>query len=82
MYYVYIIESLQNGRYYIGATDNIARRVKEHNIGKSKSTKPYTPYRLVYKEEFNSLIEARKRENFIKKCKSRKYIRELIAKKV
>lgn len=78
MYYLYIIQSIKNGKYYIGATKNIDRRLDEHNRGKSKSTKNFVPYKLIYKENFNTLLEARKREYYIKLQKSKKFIESLI----
>jgi putative endonuclease len=54
------------------------RRLDEHNRGKEKFTKTGLPWKLVYKEEFESLAQARKRENYIKKMKSRKFIEALI----
>jgi putative endonuclease len=50
----------------------------EHNIGHSKFTSTGIPWQLKYKEEFETLIEAKKRELIIKKMKSKKYIESLI----
>ncbi|MCH8850302.1 MAG: GIY-YIG nuclease family protein, partial [Chloroflexi bacterium] len=46
MSYVYILESVNTGRYYIGCTDDLERRLHEHNNGKSASTKAFRPWRL------------------------------------
>ncbi len=62
MYYVYVIESKLNGKYYIGSTDNLVRRLTEHNNGLSKYTKRYLPWILRYNEEICELSRARKRE--------------------
>jgi len=80
VYYVYVLESQKDGRYYVGATADIKDRLKRHNAGETKSTKPYLPYKIVHIETFSSLSTARKRETEIKKRKSRKYIDNLIAK--
>ena len=77
MFYVYILKSITDGKYYVGCTDNIDRRLKEHNIGLSKYTKNKGPWMLKYKEEYRDLLEARKREKQIKSWKSRKYIEKL-----
>ncbi len=66
------------GSYYIGATDNIVRRLNQHNEGKVKSTKSYKPWRLIYNESYSTLSEARRREIKIKRWKSRKAIEKLI----
>ena len=42
MWYVYFLE-LKNGHVYVGSTDDLKRRVKEHNQGQVKSTKAYGP---------------------------------------
>ena len=47
-YFVYILESEKDGRLYKGQTVDINTRVKEHNSGKTKSTKGYKPWKLVY----------------------------------
>ncbi|MCX5750217.1 MAG: GIY-YIG nuclease family protein [Candidatus Saganbacteria bacterium] len=78
MYFVYILESLRNGKYYIGSTKDVEKRLREHNQGKTKSTKGLMPLEIVYTESYASCSEARKRESEIKRRKSRKYIDSLI----
>lgn len=78
MYFLYILKSSTNGKYYIGSTNNIERRVMEHNNGWSRYTKNKGPFELVYKEEYNSNSEAKKREYYLKLLKSRKAIEKLI----
>ena len=74
MFYVYILRSELNGRYYIGSTGNIQSRVIQHNAGMTKSTKGYRPWQLIHQEEFQSLSEARRRESQLKSWKSRTYL--------
>ena len=77
MYHVYIIESEETGKWYIGSTEDVQKRLTYHNAGKVRSTKPYIPYRLVYTESFSSKTDARKREILIKKSgRIRKEIKE------
>ena len=76
--FCYILYSLKLNKYYVGSTTDIERRLEEHNRGKEKFTKTGLPWRLVYKEEFGELNQARQREYYIKKMKSRKYIEHLI----
>ncbi len=66
MYYLYILQSQKRKYSYVGVTDNLERRLLEHNNGANKSTKPYRPFRIVHKEEFRTLSEARKKEWFYK----------------
>jgi putative endonuclease len=75
---VYILYSEKMDKFYIGSTSDLQRRLLEHNRGKEKFTKNGMPWLLVYKEDFNDLKDARSREKFIKKQKSRKYIITLI----
>ena len=50
MYFVYAIKSKVDGRIYVGMSINFETRLKEHNAGKTKSTKGYRPWELIYKE--------------------------------
>jgi putative endonuclease len=47
MWYVYIIKSVQRNFIYTGSTDDIKRRIGEHNSGICDCTKPYKPFRLI-----------------------------------
>ena len=78
MVYVYIIYSKRRDRYYIGQTENIEKRIKEHNAGYTKSTKCGKPWELKYHEEYMERQEAVQRERDLKKQKSRKIIEDLI----
>ena len=77
--YCYILYSEKLKKYYVGSTPDIERRLYEHNRGKEKFTKTGIPWILVYREIYGSLAEARKREQQIKKQKSRKYIEQIIS---
>ena len=78
MPFVYIIFSQKINKYYVGACNDLKRRLYEHNIGHSKFTSTGTPWVLKYKEEFENLQQAKTKEASIKKMKSRKYIENLI----
>jgi putative endonuclease len=67
MYYLYILQSLKDLGYYIGITDNIPKRLEEHNIGKTRSIKNRIPFILKHHEEYKSKTDARKREIELKK---------------
>ncbi|HCW09351.1 MAG TPA: excinuclease ABC subunit C [Cytophagales bacterium] len=82
MFYVYILYSEQADRYYVGQTYNLDTRLKSHLSGISGYTSMTDDWQLVYSEEFATRNEAIKRENEIKRKKSRKYIEWLIQKKV
>ena len=76
--YVYILKSLKNGKYYVGSTDNLERRIFEHNSGKSKYTRLSKPFELVFSQEFETLVLARKVEFKLKSFKSKKIIEQII----
>jgi len=75
MFHVYILKSLKNGRYYIGSTNNIDRRFKEHNSGTSKYTRLTKPFILLHKEEYQTRKEAVRRELFLKTGAGRAWIK-------
>ena len=77
MYFAYIIKS-KEGRLYIGSTNNIDKRLNEHNSGKSFWTKRYHDWQLVYKEEFQTRTEAIKREKSIKRQKGGDVFKRII----
>ena len=72
MFYVYVIQSLKDKTTYIGYTENLEKRIIEHNQGKTKSIKHKLPFQMVYKEAYESKTEARKREIKLKKNSSEK----------
>jgi putative endonuclease len=78
MAWLYILYSNKLNKYYLGACKEIERRLYEHNIGHSKFTSTGMPWELVYREEFQDLISAKRRETEIKKKKSRVFIETLI----
>jgi putative endonuclease len=63
LFFVYAIKSCVRDYIYVGITNNINRRLAEHNNGENRLTKAYKPFVLIYKEPANSRIEARAREN-------------------
>ncbi len=75
---VYILFSKKLNKHYIGACKDLERRLYEHNIGHSKFTKTGMPWELKYSEDYEDLGTAKKREQEIKKKKSRKYVEALI----
>ncbi|WP_337866179.1 GIY-YIG nuclease family protein [Ignavibacterium sp.] len=77
-YFVYILYSENYKKTYVGFTNNLERRLKEHNAGRSKYTKRYSPWRLVYSEEFQNEIEARLKEKYFKSAAGRRKIKKLL----
>ena len=66
MFYLYVLKSKKDGNLYIGSTNDLRRRFKEHNDGKVFSTKFRKPLELIYYEAYKSEKDARKRESNLK----------------
>jgi len=80
MHYVYVIRS-QEGRYYIGSTENIEKRLKQHNSKSNRGwTNRFTGWTEVYREEFETRLEARRREREMKKTRGSKKFKALLEK--
>lgn len=78
-YYVYILKILKNGSFYIGYATNLRKRLKEHNSGNNKATKPFKPYKLIFYEAFLNRIDAKNREKYLKSGHGRRTINKLLA---
>ena len=77
-YYVYVLWSEILQKRYIGSTGNLNLRIAQHNRGCSRFTKSGIPWQLVYKEEYTTKTEARKRENFLKSGAGRNFLDQLL----
>ena len=78
MYNVYVLRSLKTNRRYVGLTNDLERRIEEHNNGKSRSTKGFLPWKLIHFEKFENRIEARKREKYLKSGIGRAYLDKIL----
>jgi putative endonuclease len=61
MYHVYAIKSTTRNYIYVGITNNLERRLFDHNSGYNKTTKPHSPFTLIYTEEQPDRQSARDR---------------------
>ena len=73
-YVVYILESQSSGRLYIGYTNDLGRRFKEHNSNQTKSTRSKGPWTLLYAKEGLEKTEAMELERRLKNWKNRKRV--------
>lgn len=79
MYYTYVLKSKVDGFTYIGYTEDLKERIKEHNSGKTKSIKHRIPFEIVYYEAYRSKTDARKREI---ELKNNSYQKEQLMKRI
>lgn len=78
MFIVYILKNDTSGRHYIGSTNNLIRRLSEHNRGHTRSTRQEGIWKVIYTEEYNTFLEAMRRERQIKSYKSGNGFKKLI----
>ena len=76
MFYVYILHSQKDHKLYTGFTNNIKRRVIEHNSGKVESTKLRRPHKLIYYEAYIEKSDAENREIFLKSGSGKRYLKK------
>ena len=76
--YVYIIESIKNGELYVGFTKDLKQRLKQHNEGLNKSTKPYMPWRLAFYEAYLNEKDAARREKYLKTSQGSRLLKRML----
>lgn len=77
MFTVYILKSLRDQKRYIGFTENLERRLHEHNSGLVKSTKHRQLLILIHTENFDTKREAEDKERFYKTGKGKEFLNKL-----
>jgi len=75
-YYVYILQSKKDKSLYIGYTADLITRLKKHNRGENKATKPFIPYKLIFYEAFLNRTDAKNREKYLKSGSGRAFIQK------
>lgn len=75
--FVYIFKDVRE-RFYIGSTDNLERRLRQHKAGHTQTTRNMCKPILVFNQKFDSLQQARKIENRLKKLKRKDYIEKIV----
>jgi putative endonuclease len=73
-YYVYVLLSKKDGNFYIGFTDDLKKRLDEHNKGRVPSTRNRTPLILIYYEACLNQNDAIRREKKLKTTWGRRFI--------
>lgn len=76
---VYALRSLKDGRIYVGMTEDLLRRLGEHNQGHVFSTKGFRPWKVIYAEEKHNRVAARAREKFLKGGSGKEFLKNIPA---
>jgi putative endonuclease len=74
MYYVYVLKSEKSRQWYTGSTDNLRKRLSQHNKKQSTWTKRGVPWTLIYYEACLDETDAREREKYLKSGFGKKYL--------
>ena len=75
MFYVYCLESEKFDGHYFGYTNDLKKRLKEHNQGLNFSTRKYTPWKLIYYEACLNKEDATRREKYLKTNQGRRMMK-------
>ncbi|MFH1207160.1 MAG: GIY-YIG nuclease family protein [Patescibacteria group bacterium] len=75
--FVYILRDA-HGKFYIGSTTDLKRRLRQHQLGHTRTTRNMTSPELVHSQEYAALLEARKIERRLKNLKRKDYIARII----
>lgn len=77
-YYFYILRSQKNNKLYLGYTPDLKKRLKSHNLGKNRATKPNIPYELIFYSGFKSKKDAILCEKYFKTTAGWKRIKNML----
>lgn len=78
MFYIYILHSQKDGKLYTGYSPDLKSRIKAHQGGFVKATKPRLPVRLIYYEAFTNEQDAKRRELYLKGGNGKKEIEKIL----
>ena len=74
-FYTYVLQSSKDLNFYVGYTNNLVKRIEEHNKGKVASTKNRVPLKLIYWEGCLNKQDARRREKYLKTSWGKRFIK-------
>lgn len=75
-YYLYILQSQKDGKFYTGVTSDLRKRVKEHNSGKNISTRYRRPLKLIYYEAYLLKKDVEAREQYLKTSMGKRVLKK------
>jgi putative endonuclease len=73
-YYVYVLKSDKDGKFYTGCANNLRKRFSQHSKGQVSSTKDRLPVQLIYYEMCLDQNDAYAREKYLKTGMGKRYI--------
>jgi putative endonuclease len=76
--FVYILYSAKSGKTYTGSTNDVIKRLNEHNSGKTRSTINGMPWKIWHVIEYISMEEARKMEKYFKTGAGRRKLKSIL----
>lgn len=74
-FYTYVLQSLKDLNFYVGYTNNLIKRIEDHNMGKVLSTKNRLPLKLIYWEGCLNQQDATRREKYLKTSWGKRFIK-------
>ena len=77
-HYVYVLRSQKDGKFYVGYTKNVQKRLGQHNSGQVRSTKERRPMKLIYWEGCINQQDATRREKYLKTAWGKRYIKRRV----
>ncbi len=77
-WYVYVLQSKKDNQFYIGSTNDVQRRLQQHQRGENVSTAKRLPLELLYFEGHSLKKDALRREKYFKTSKGRTSLRQIL----
>jgi len=74
-FYTYVLQSSKDLNFYVGYTNNLVKRIEEHNKGKVPSTKNRVPLKLIYWKGCLNQQDATRREKYLKTSWGKRFIK-------
>lgn len=77
-HYVYILQGEKSTSLYIGYTNNLKRRIKEHNLGLNFSTQLERPWKIIFYEAYLNEEDAKRREKYLKTNQGSRLLKRML----
>ncbi len=77
--FLYALRNAVNEEIYVGISQDVVKRLKEHNAGKNRYTKAFTPWTVFYTEPHPDYASARTREKYFKNASGKNHLRDILS---